>query len=378
MRGVPITELEKELLIQDEASKDGGPDQSVNPELAEYYFSSWDTLLRMFSYIKEIGQDKFKEFLSKYGEEYANCYLDLGNRSYQANANRVAATVILRDFEAKGLINADQVRILDLASGPEMLKQHIADELQDRVISMDINQEHFKKTEGNARVVGSLLQTPFLSNSFDYVNLSLALQYTDFAPSKGRYARLESLMEVSRVLKTGGKGVMSLIYSMELGDRGRFAEIMDLIGLKVIEESSGVVEAGSVYASQLVTVEKVKELDTGLSVEGLVEMMSKDQIDSLKFVKNKKRIRDSRQIITNFHLHGQEIEIKLNSQDKKVLEEEQSIKKLGQELKNKFGAISAIPRSEVVNNGFVRFRLADERYILFKKLVAGSGAVIIR
>ena len=377
LRGIPITELEKELLKQDEANKNGGPDQSVNPELAEYYFSSWDTLLRMFSYNKEIGEEKFREFLQKHGEEYADCYLDLGNRSYQANANRVAATV-LQKLLMENNVNTTIVRILDLASGPEMLKQHIADDLQDRVFSIDINQEHFKKTEGDKRVVGSILQTPFAPSSFDYVNLALALHYTDFAPTKGKYARLGSLMEASRILKVGGKAVISLIYSMELADMEKFAEVADMLGFKVVGDYSGSVETGKAYNSQLITLEKVRNTDSDISAEDLSDTMTKEQNESLKFSKNKRGLKDSRQVITSFNLNGQAIEIRLNTKDQKVWEEEHAIKKLGKELKNQYGSIQDVPKSEVVNNGFVRLKITEDKYILFKKLTAGTGAVIVR
>lgn len=375
LRGVPITELEKELLAKDE--KNNESDLSVNQELAEYYFASWDKLMRMFSYVKEIGEDKFQQFLSQHGKEYAGYYLDLGSRSYQANANRVAAAII-RNMIGEDKVDVTKIRVLDLASGPEMLKQHIVDQYQDSVFSIDINKEHFKKTEGHKRMAGSLLQMPFANGSFDYLNLSLSLHYTDFVPSQGRYARLQSLMEMNRVLRVGGKAVISLVYSMELDDMAKFKEVADMLGFKVVEKYSGEASAGKAYDSQLISLEKVRNIAPELSVEELGETMSKEQRDSLKFASNKKRLKDSRQVITSFTLNNQEIDIELNAKDKKILEEEREVKKQAEVLKSRYGGIDKVPEVEIIDNGFVRLKVSEKKYILFKKLTQGSGAVVVR
>ena len=91
LNGIPITEFEKELLEQNEQSEGN---LEVNPELADYYFSSFDKMNKIFAAVKEMGEDDFRDFIEKHGVEYADCYFELGNRSYQANASRVCATLI--------------------------------------------------------------------------------------------------------------------------------------------------------------------------------------------------------------------------------------------------------------------------------------------
>jgi superfamily II DNA/RNA helicase len=188
LRGIPITDLERELLAKDEKSE--GPDLSVNPELAEYYFSSWDKMMKMFAYAREIGEKDFKKFLAEYGRDYAESYQDLGNRSYQANANRVSGTVI-HEIAHKVGANPHQLAILDLASGPEMLRQHIGEEYREQIISIDINKEHFVGHNQGKIMVGSILEMPFSEKAFDYVNMCLSLHYTNFIPSKGKLERLQ-------------------------------------------------------------------------------------------------------------------------------------------------------------------------------------------
>jgi len=377
LRGIPITELEKELISKDEKAKE--PDRSVNPELAAYYFSSWDKLMRIFGYVKEIGEENFKKFLNEYAGDYANCYQDLGGRSYQANANRVAGTLINEMVKAKE-VSPKTLKILDLASGPEMLKQHVEEKYQEQVFSLDINREHFTKREKGKQVVGSLLALPFAGEAFDFANLSLSLHYTNFAPSRGKLERLQVLMETNRVLKVGGRAVIGLIYSFVLKDTEKFREAIEPLGFRLVDEYSGEAVAGDRYQSHIVTLEKVKSLDPAIGVDEMNEQLGKEKSDGLKFEKSETKLKDSRRIITSFELAGKKKQIQLNQEDQLVWQDEQQAVGQGEFLKKKYGSIENIPRESIITNNFVRLRIDEKnkKYILFKKLAKNSGVVVVK
>ncbi len=378
LKGVPISELEKNLLTKTETGDTA--DAEVNPELARFYFSTWDKMLKMFGYVKEIGEEEFRKFLVAYGEhdatrgeQYAEYYAELGNRSYQANANRVTATLLNRFVREQGK-DPESLLILDVASGPEMLRNHIPDVYQHRVVSMDINKEHFQG-EGGTRVVGSALKLPFKKRTMDYVTMSLSWHYTNFVPSKERYERIEVLKEMNRVLKEGGRGVLNLIYSFDFKNEEQFAAVADSLGFRIVSEYSGEVEAGSQYASRVITLEKVRDCEG--TIDDTIEQIGPDNLNGVKFTKNDKRLRDSRKILTEFEIGGKVLHVDFNKKDKEVFEEEAAITALGERLRDQNKNIRSIPRDQIIENGFVRIS-TGKRYILFKKLEKGRGVVIIK
>ena len=371
LKGIPITELERELLTRNETQVDHNLE--VNPELAEYYFTAWDRMMKIFSEVKEIGEQSFTEYISKYGREYASCYFDLGSRSYQANGSRLVGTVINRlILEAKQ--NPKDVRILDIASGPEMLKKHVPDHLQSQVYSMDINKYHFEKS-GENRIVGSFGKLPIQSNSLDYANLSLALHYTKFIPSKQEFERLEVLMEMNRVLKEGGKAVINLIYSLDLKNEEEFVNVANALGFKIVEGYSGEVAVGRSYRSRVLTLEK--ERDVNLSLAELLQKLDRKNFEGLKFRTSDADVRDTRKMFNQFQLADKSYFMDFNTDDADVFEEEQAVTNFAKGLKSEYGAIERIPRELVIDNNFVRF-FDGSKYILFKKLRNDRGIVVVK
>ncbi len=374
LHGIPIQELEKQLLREDEQS--ANPDLEVGRELAEYYFSSWDKLMRIFAHVKEIGEEGFREFLSEYGKDYADCYLDLGNRSYQANANRVAGTLVGSMLKERGG-KPEETRILDVASGPEMLRQHIGDALQKRVISVDANKYHLRAKEEQVvqSAVASWRELPFADKSFDYLNLALALHYSSFVPSRGKLERLEVLKEANRVLKPGGRAVISFIYSLDLRDVSKFHEFAEGLGFKIVDEYSGEVAEGDEYRSRVITLEKVADFNN--SPESVLDKIDVKDYAGLKFKKTEAKLKGQRNIIDHFGLRGRKFEIDFNALDSAVRKEEREMLAQGNALKEKYGGVINIPKSEIINNKFVRIKVG-EKYLLFKKLEKGSGVIIVK
>jgi len=372
LNGIPLTEIEQEMLkvSEDEIA----PNAEVNPELARYYFSSWERMMNIFSHVKEIGETDFQEFLGKFSREYAECYMELGSRSYQANANRVTGALIDAMVRETGQ-TSHEVTILDTASGPEMLKRHIPDALREHVVSMDLNAAHFSEGEGK-RVVGSFLHIPLRAASVDYAAMTLAWHYTSFVPSQGKIERVEALKELHTVLKPGGRAILNLMYSLDIRKPEQLKPALERMGFSVVEEYSGDIAETNRYASKIITVEKVRENEE-TSEEIVNALIAADLVDGLKFRQNKKGLRNSRGMLTSFVLNGQKREVLLNEADQAIHEEEQDILERGEILKELYTEIRDIPPEEIVREGFSRV-FNGKRYVLFSKLAKGPGVVVIK
>ncbi len=378
LRGIPISELEKAMIERDERQQD--PSLEVNRELAERYFSSWERMMQFYGYVKEIGEEKFEDFLRTWGELYAEAYVNLGNRSYQANANRVCGTIIHEFARERGLAPTD-LRILDIASGPEMLKSHIGDAYQERVVSIDINKEHFKQGEGK-RVVGSIKRLPFANGSFNYANMSLSWHYTNFAPSQDKLERIEVLTEANRVLKPGGRLILNIMYNLELKDMDKFRQAVGHLGFQIVEDYTNEVESNGSYRSTVITLEKTRDIvSEGVGAEEvtkqIAEAIGRENAEGFKFRKKDGSLKDSRRVVSTFYINGRLIEANLNQKDQATLEEERQVLGETERLKATYGSVADIPREEVINRNFVRI-LVGKKYVLFKKLVNGNGVVVVR
>lgn len=373
LKGVPITDLEQRLLSVDE--KEHGPNLEVNPELAKHYLRSWNTMMRIFGYVRGLGETDFVKFISKFGEDYANCYLVQGSRSYQANVARMAGTLLHEMVQERGE-SIDQLKILDVASGPEVLKRHAGDQYQDKVYSLDINKYHFHE-EGGKKVIGSYLNLPLQDKTTDHANLSLAWHYTNFAPGLGRLERIEVIKEINRVLKLGGRLVIALEYTSSLKDQYKFRQAVRVLGFKIVDEYTGKVTSGDQFKSNIITLEKVSDCPQNTSV--LVDQIGKENFDGFKFVRKKDKLRNSRRIINDFTLGDKNFDVHFNGEDLATLQEEQTIIQLGEDLKAKYGDIKSIPASEIERNGFSQYTYpSTDKSVLYKRLSNVPGGVIIK
>ncbi|MDO8591529.1 MAG: SNF2-related protein [bacterium] len=372
LRGIPLSELERQLLADEEKRVD--PNLEVNPALAEHYLSSWSRMLKIYNYVKEIGEEDFVKFVGQYGREYAECYTDLGSRSYQANASRLSATVI--DGFAKSRNQpAEFVRILDVASGPEMLKRHIGEEYQDQVVSVDINPHHFEEVDDKRRV-GSFLNLPVADSTIDYANLSLALHYTKFSIREGNYERIEVFKELNRVLVNEGVAVINLMHNLDLKNEETFAKAIERVGFKVVESHSGEVSSANNFRTRLITLQKVSNCPTHMPT--LVQSIGGQLLQGFKFDKTDVKLRDSRKIVTSFILsEKKKLKARFNQTDQRVLEEEQATIKSMKQLKSLYGSVENIPKEKVIRRGLAR-AFTGKTYVLFKSLDSGDGAVITR
>lgn len=372
LHGVPLTELEEAIVEQDE--KQQASNLEVNPELAEYYFSSLQRLSQFFAATHQIGDERMKDLAAQFGDEYAQSYVDLGARSYQANANRVSGTFV-HAFVKEKKQDPERIVLADSASGPEMLKRHILERYQDCVVSVDRILQHFR-APGTRRVGGSILSLPFKSGTFDYVNFSLALDNLRFYPSHEEYERLAVFQEIHRILKKGGRAIVHLPYSLDFKNDTSFRKIMSMMRFMYVEEYSGVVIEPPYYRSVTVTLEKTGNWRG--DAKNLASKLTKEERDGLKFAKSNERLRDARRIITGIELGGQRFSLFLNEHDKAVLEEEEWIIRDAEILRGRFGgSIEEVPRDELVRQGFARL-FNGKRYVLFKEIGEKDGFVVIR
>lgn len=370
LKGIPVSEIEKEMLRQ--AEKQADSDVEVNPDLAKYYFSSWDKMMKIYSHVKELGEEDFKKFLTQYDRDYADSYADLvGSRSYQANVARLSGSLISAMAREKGQ-QRNAVRILDLASGPEMLKRHMPEDTAEQVVSLDINKRHF--SEPGKKAVGSFVSLPIADKSVDYVNLSLALHYTKFVPSKNNYERLKVLQEVNRVLVTGGRATISMIYSLSLDDTQAFQDAIGKLGLKVVQAYSGDASAGKNFQSQVITLEKVA--DCSRDTQKLAKSIGLKGLHAFKFKQTARSLRNSLKIIQAFSLGDRMLNVELNSDDRAVLAEEERVMNEMENLKQTYGSIEDIPKTDIYQHGLARV-FNGKRYVLFKRLTTDKGAVAI-
>lgn len=372
LKGIPITEFEQNLITEAEKTKDKNQDleKEVNADLARYYFSVFDKLNRMFASVKQIGEEKFQEWLVKNAEDYADAYDALGGRSYQANGSRVVAALVQEMAKEKRI---DNPRVLDIGSGPEMLRKHSLEKYQSNVFSADINEAQFSKSTSGTAVVASYTSTPFATNAFDFVNMSLVLDHTQFIPSKNKFERVTALSEMARNLKIGGRGIINEVYSLDFEDREKLPEIATSLGLRVVEEFSGTIRSGEAYQSNVVTFEKIADPpDDPIQT---IKDLPREVRDGLKFKKVQALLKDRRRIVTNFRIGSREIPIALNARDRMLHEAEQKILKEGETLKRTYGSIEAIPSGIVERGGFRRLGRA-KYWILFKE--TDGSAIIVR
>ncbi|MCX6780749.1 MAG: SNF2-related protein, partial [Candidatus Magasanikbacteria bacterium] len=374
LKGIPISELDKRMLEKAESNPTGeDADFELNPELARTYYSWRQRLSQMFGHMKELGEESIVKFLETWGADYAEGYRQVGARSYQANTNRVSGTLINEMIQKSGRHPA-ALAILDVASGPEMLRHHIGNANQESVFSLDINGHHFKDSTSGKTRTGSWTKMPIKSGSVDYLNCAMAFQDSAFIPSKGKFERIDVLREMNRVLKNGGRAVISMIYSMQMLDMEKFKLFAEATGFHLVEDYSGLAENGGRFSSQIITLEKFA--DAQKTAQDIFKEVGQENHSGLKMGNTEKILKNYREILTGFFLDGRAKTVDLNDSDRAVLHEEKELTDKVAELKVRYKTIRDIPPEEVISNGFVRM-LAGKNYLLFKRLTKASGVVIL-
>jgi SAM-dependent methyltransferase len=357
-------------------------DFEINPELAKEYLSVTQRLNKMFGTTKRQGEEHFRKFSNLYGNDYAECYRELGRRSYEANNARVSAH-LLRSMITERNQDIENLEILDLASGPEMLSRHSQKDIQKKIHSVDILEQHFEDSDSQNFSVGSYLDIPKDNKSIDYCNFGLAFHHMKLHFKDETYEPVKAFMEMNRILKTGGRVMISFIHSMELRDFDLFEELIQDLGFKIVKNYSGQASHQGIYETEFITLEKVVDTPIDVTDEDLeetVEILGKERVKGFHWnnVKNGRKTSTRKDIIDAFTFNGKNIQIDLNEEDQKVLAEEKAIVNLSKELKKKYERIENIPDEEILENNFIRYRVKSGLYRLFKKLEGKNGAIITK
>jgi ubiquinone/menaquinone biosynthesis C-methylase UbiE len=363
LEGVPLSEIEQSMLLLNEKISNDKTIEGDQGLAEEWLQSPVNRLNRFFGATKEIGEDKFIAFLEKYGEEYAEYYADMGSRGFQSNVARFVTSLIKHYKKEKGIEGV--LTILDVASGPEMLRKRMNKDDAENLYSLDINKNHF--TEQNWRqVVAGFTDTQFADNSIDYLNMSLAVHYSSFRPSRGEFERLLVFGEIARVLKVGGRSTINLVHSIEWKNREALKGLLEELGLKVVEDCTGLATLDDRFMSECLTFEKAKEVNLQEKIEALQNDTS-ELLNGLKIeTKGKTKLRKSQEILKNFSLNGKDFEADLNEEDVKLLVEQEHIQEEGGLLIKQYGSVQEIPREELLKRSILRY-VSGSNYKLVKK-----------
>lgn len=362
LEGVPLSDIEKSILRQSEKIKDGETLEGDKGLAEEWLQSPLNRLNRFFGATKEIGEEKMSHFITEYGKEYAEYYADMGTRGFQANTSRFVTSLIRQYKKEKGI--EDEMTILDIASGPEMLANKLPEDEKQDVFSLDINPAHFKEGTGR-QIVAGFTQLPIRGSSVDYINMSLAIHYSKFIPSKEVFERLDVFGEILRALKVGGRCTINLVYSLDWKQEKSLKRIIEELGCMVIDSDTGTAKSGSIFLSQCFTFEKIKEINLEEKIEQLHDG-GRELLDGLKLVtKPKTRLRNSQTVVDTFSLHGKTLKAYLNKEDQDLLIEQEHIQEEGNLLISEHQSVMKIPREVLLTKGFL-------------KVVSGSKARLVK
>jgi len=385
LNGIPLNELEKKLIEKSETVTDSSNIELSNEQeamgLIEYLSSNSQILNRIFAASKEIGEKEFREKIveSEWGEKYAEAYLLCGSHAYQPNVNRVHSTLLDSMVKEAGL-DTEKLLILDLASGPEMLRRHIGKEYQgDQILSVDINAKHFENASGPWHAAGYSKLPESLKSECDFVNLSLAFHYAKFDE------RLNLLLEINKALKIGGRTIFSLPYSLELKDKDKFSEGLSWFGFEIDSQHSGEAKSGNTFLVDVITLRKIGA-PNGESSEIKGMLSGLDLLDGFKLKRRQISLEKQDRIVKQIVLNGKKIDLNFNENDSNLLTEEENIISIGEALKNLHHGIGNIPKNQLAQGDeeaesdkplFVRIKYGG-KYVLFSKLSGSNGYVIIK
>lgn len=397
LKGIPLSELERDLIKTDEVRVSDDVDLS-DISLGEIrhldeYQSAPQRLNPYLAAAKRIGsEEKFREVFegTEHGEEYARLYALCSDKGYQPNNNRLVANLIQEEIKETGKKPA-QVAVLDLASGPRMLRRYSPEGLKTQVVSEDILRGHFLEEDiGKNAFVGSFKETKWPAHTFEFVTLLEAFHQTGYVPGKGNFERVEVLGEINRVLELGGKAYINILYSMGLKDKEGFARAISELGFKVVESQTGQYSSGKNFETTLIVLEKTKDLpainlgvqekpkarpDTATLIKTLKE---KGLTEGLKLEVSKKYLGDTNVIMDTVEMPGgRKMKLNLTENDQRIKAIREKLQSDAEKLTIGHHRIESIPKDELERSHFKRCILGG-KYVLYHKMPGDSGFFIYR
>jgi hypothetical protein len=196
--------------------------------------------------------------------------------------------------------------------------------------------------------------------------MSLAIHYSSFRPSRGNFERLEVFGEIARVLKVGGRSTINLVHPIEWKNKEALNDLLEELGLKVIEGCTGLATSGSHFMSECLTFEKVEEVDLREKMD-MLQNGERELLNGLKIAtKGKTKLRKSQEVLRDFSINGKDVKADLNDEDTKLLIEQEHIQEEGGLLIKQYGSVQEIPREELLKRSILRY-VSGSKYKLVKK-----------
>ena len=211
--------------------ENGGAQKSMY--LGPLIRSPYEQILSHFGDLKKRGGKGIRKFYDKHPEQaehIARLYSSHWGGYFGGNTGNLYAKVI-----GKLQAREDLERKLDIASGPFSLSRA----LKQPVVNLDLNphmleagrvlEEAGKVVPGNIAVQGLFNSLPFDNESFDLAVCSLALHM-----SKSKGEREQAFREMNRVLRNGGRGIVTLANSwISRADEKTFYNALEHLGFEV-------------------------------------------------------------------------------------------------------------------------------------------------
>lgn len=381
LRGIPLTDIEKELLEKEES---GGSDVVLSSEIAEQYLSAWDRLMYLFSASREIGENNFARFVERHGKEYADLYKEFRARSFAGNVNRVCGAAV--QAYSKGMDKGAELKVLDAASGPEMLRRALPEDLAKHVTSMDLNPNMFGSDSEGRTAVGGLSSMPFEKESFDVLTASLCLHYTGFQPKKGLIDRVRSFEEMQRVLKVGGWAVLALTPGKPLKNPEQFRAVMKLMGFDVVEEFTGSAHTyDNAFQLPLITLRKRENIEVNEDLLSWTNKILEEYPEAFAFERGKRVGRHPRKMfgtcVIETTIQGNPvtlpIQVPMKQADQRIYEEEKQLMQQARNLKGIFKEIKLIPPHVLEQSKLSRVKMDNGSYALYSPFTTTQSGLLI-
>lgn len=196
--------------------------------------------------------------------------------------------------------------------------------------------------------------------------MSLAIHYSTFRPSKKEFERLEVFGEIARVLKVGGRATINLVYSLEWKNKKELGELLEKLGLKIVEACTGTATSGSNFASECLTFEKREDVN----LKEKLQQLQDGDYELLKGLKlstqSTRKLKKSQEVTNRFSLNGKIFEANLNQEDVRLLVEQEHIQEEGKLLIQEYGDAGSIPKRELLKRSILRY-VSGSKYKLVKK-----------